>query len=432
MLGDLRISLLSYDRPVFVGAIHDDGSDGSRFAYDATYLTRPDAIPLSFSLPLRAEPFTASEYLPYFEGLLAEGMARRALAAELQLAENDTLAFLASCGRDCIGDVVVEQQEDEPISETLAYEPVSPDELNRMFRSVSETAGENAASRLSLAGTQGKTGLAHDPRLPIEKGWLRPRGLAATTHILKTSYLHDLPEIEYLCMHAAAACGLDVANTHLLDCGAPVLAVERFDRSVRMEGGKLRVERLHQEDLAQAFGMMPGSKYADLPGGSVRAIAGFLKKHSLKPARDLAEFCRILLFSYLIGNCDGHLKNYSIRLFPNPNGDNPFVFLTCAYDLVSTTRYPRFSRDMAIAIGGVRDIDAVGVDTLEVLAAELGMKRGALQRLARPMVDSVEGAISRAGSGKEGAVLASTPYVADDLVEEMQPRLKVLREFYLH
>ena len=84
---------------------------------------------------------------------------------------------------------------------------------------------------------------------------------------------------------------------------------------------------------------------------------------------------------------------------------------------------------MAIAIGGVRDIDAVNVDTLEVLAAELGMKRGALQRLMRPMVDNVEDAISRAASGKEGAVLASTPYVADDLVEEMQPRLKVLREF---
>lgn len=86
---------------------------------------------------------------------------------------------------------------------------------------------------------------------------------------------------------------------------------------------------------------------------------------------------------------------------------------------------------MAIAIGGVRDIDAVNVDTLEVLAAELGMKRGALQRLTRPMVDNVEDAISRAGSGKEGAVLASTPYVADDLAEEMQPRLKVLREFCL-
>lgn len=86
---------------------------------------------------------------------------------------------------------------------------------------------------------------------------------------------------------------------------------------------------------------------------------------------------------------------------------------------------------MAIAIGGVRDIDAVNVDTLEVLAAELGMKRGALQRLTRPMVDNVEDAISRAGSGEEGAVLASTPYVADDLVEEMQPRLKVLREFCL-
>lgn len=85
----------------------------------------------------------------------------------------------------------------------------------------------------------------------------------------------------------------------------------------------------------------------------------------------------------------------------------------------------------AIAIGRVRDIDAVNVDTLEALATELGMKRGALRQLAHPMVDNVEGAISRAGSGKEGAVFASIPYVADGLVEEMQPRLEVPREFCL-
>lgn len=428
MLDDLRVSLLSYDQPVLIGTI---GGNGSWFAYDASYRVSSHAIPLSFSLPLRAERFMAQEYMPYFEGLLAEGIARQALASELQLAESDTLALLANCGRECIGDVVVEQQEDESRHKMLAYEPISPSDLSAMFHSVSGAAEENAASRLSLAGTQSKVGLAHDPRSPIEEGWLRPRGLAATTHILKTSHLRDLPEIEYLCMHAAAACGLKTARTHLLDLGTPVLAVERFDRSVSMEGEKLRVERLHQEDLTQAFGMLPGSKYADLPGGSARAIADFLRKHSIEPAHDLAAFCRTLLFSYLIGNCDGHLKNHSVRLFSNPNGSEPFVSLTSAYDLVSTTRYPRFSRDMAIAIGGERNIDAVTADTLETFATEMGMKRGALQRLARPMVDRVEDAINRAGSGKEGAVLDSTPYVADDLVEELQPRLEVLRTFCL-
>ena len=426
MLNDTRVSLLEFDVLSPVGLI---ARDGSSFSYDSAYLAAPHAVPLSMSLPLQGRPFSAKEFLPYFEGLLAEGMARQALAAELQISEDDTLGLLTRCGRECIGDVVIGLDDGELPLRSLGYAPVSPYELERLFSGSPNIAEENASSRLSLAGTQNKVGLAHDPRFSMGEGWLRPQGLAATTHILKTSYLRDIPEVEFLCMHAAAACGIRVARTSLLNFGTPVLAIERFDRSALVGDGVLRVKRIHQEDLAQAFGVLPGSKYAELPGGSARSVVELLKRHSLNPARDVQDFCRVLLFSYLIGNCDAHLKNYSIQLFPASRDGRPCIALTAAYDLVSTTCFPRFSRSMAMSFAGERDIDNIDVRTLELLADELGVKRNALRRVALPMVENIVQTINRTAAGEEGAVLDSTPYVADDLVEDIQPRLEVLREF---
>lgn len=57
--------------------------DGATFRYDAEYLSGGRSMPLSRSLPLRREEYEEAELRPYFEGLLAEGPTRDALAAEL-------------------------------------------------------------------------------------------------------------------------------------------------------------------------------------------------------------------------------------------------------------------------------------------------------------------------------------------------------------
>ncbi|MDM8301520.1 HipA domain-containing protein [Collinsella tanakaei] len=339
------------------------------------------------------------------------------------------MAILAHCGRECIGDVLVWYTDDEPAPTELGYSPLALDELAGIVRGLPESSAENASSRLSLAGTQNKIGLAHNPNLDFEHGWLRPKGLAATTHLLKTSYLRDLSEIEYLCMSAAAGCGIAVARTHLLALPTPTLAVERFDRNANVVGGVLRVERRHQEDLAQALSLTPGSKYAELPGGSAASIARLIRSKSVRPARDLAQFARTLLFCYAIGNCDAHLKNYSIILEASKRDGEPLIALTPVYDLVSTTRYPRFSRELAMAIGGVRAIDDVDPAALTNLANDLGITKAALQKIARDILDNAAGAIGAAGDGAYGPVFDSTSYVADDLVEEMGPRLEVLDTF---
>ncbi|MGI6032540.1 MAG: HipA domain-containing protein [Coriobacteriales bacterium] len=115
--------------------------------------------------------------------------------------------------------------------------------------------------------------------------------LAATTHILKGSYLRDIPEIEFLCMGAAKCCDIDVAAASLLPFDGNVLAVECFDREVFDDGpGSLRVHRLHEEDFAQALGVLPASKYAQLPEGTVRAVASLLRTSAVRPAVAGASF----------------------------------------------------------------------------------------------------------------------------------------------
>lgn len=425
-MGALLVYRLERTSPVLVASLDERGES---FSYDPGYLGRRDATPLSLSLPLGKGKFDGNEVRPYFEGLLAEGPARLALAAELGLSEDDWIGMLSACGRECIGDLLVLDDAERVPTTTGGYEALDEAALRAMFLSDPSVARENVMTRLSLAGTQSKTALAHDPGFPMDEGWLRPRGLSASTHVLKTSHLRDLPEIEFLCMSAAASCGVRVADVALLGFGNPVLAVERFDRRTTRSAGGIGVTRLHQEDMAQALGVSGGSKYAELAGGSAHAMAGLLREDSIRPARDVASLAQTMCLNYLVGNCDAHLKNFSL-LHEGPARDGGvLVSLAPAYDVVSTTYFPNHPRRLAMRLGGARTIDDVTPESFRLLAQELGIRDSALRSLVAPLAEGLAEGIGRAGEGQYGPVPESTPYIAEDLLEDMRPRLEVLARY---
>lgn len=412
----LDVYRLQTSIPLLVGTI--DG-DTRSFSYASSYLLSPGPLPLSRSLPLCEETFAEERCRPYFEGLIPEGEARATLAAELGLDANDYLAMLEACGRDCIGDVLIRREGDDAASEQPSYEPLRGEALLAMFSTPEGVARENASSRLSLAGTQDKAGLAERPDAP--GAWLRPHGLAASTHILKTSYLRDVPELEFVCMRAARACGVRVAEVSLHSYGRPVVAVRRFDRRVSIDGGRLVVGRLHQEDLAQALGVLPASKYAELRGGSLRTTSSLIRSASSRPIEDIRLLAELACFNYLVGNCDAHLKNLSLVW------DEDGMRLSPGYDLVSTTYFPRFKRELAMELGGQRDIDAVGPGNFRLLAEELGITERSLKEICARLTEVAPSSIMRAG--EEADALESTAMIAEDLLEDMAPRLNVLRQF---
>lgn len=424
----LEVARVVGDELIPVGAINRaERGANQNFVYHESYLARADACPLSMSLPLSSRGYSAYEIRPYFEGLLPEGPTREALVGQLGLPPDDYLTILEAIGLDCIGDVVILPSEEFDSLSGLMwdekfYEPLNEEDMRSALSDLSSLAWSNGQSRLSLAGTQGKVGLAHIPDRPMEEGWLRPLAGAASTHILKTSNLSRIAEFEIVCMRAARACGLDVAPIHTLSFGRPVACVERFDRAVRTDGQGLRVVRLHQEDLAQAFGMTSQAKYLELDNGTCRRIARLLENHSLDPLTDIDTFARISVFNYLVGNCDNHLKNLSVIY------KGSHMKLAPAYDIVCTTFFERFSREMGMRLGSTRLIDNVRPADFGLLAKDLGIGVRRMRRVCSDLVEQLPDALLEAG--EEGSdVIETLPYSAEDILHDAEPRLGVVSSF---
>ena len=75
-------------------------------------------------------------------------------------------------------------------------------------------------ARLSLAGTQNKCGLFHDPKAPLGDGWYQPVGGAPSNYIIKFARedLHDLMIVEHLSSPALLHVGFHQPRQH---CSTP-------------------------------------------------------------------------------------------------------------------------------------------------------------------------------------------------------------------
>jgi serine/threonine-protein kinase HipA len=89
-----------------VGII-EETDRGSRFTYDRAWLRRAGALPISLTLPLRAEPYESKGLLPYFENLLPEGWLLEIATAKLKISKDDAFGLLLATCADCIGAVEI-------------------------------------------------------------------------------------------------------------------------------------------------------------------------------------------------------------------------------------------------------------------------------------------------------------------------------------
>lgn len=96
---------------VWAGEIVED-ERSYRFTYRAKYLERPDARPVSVTLPLRSEPFQSAMLFPFFDGLIPEGWVLAIAERNWKLKERDRMGLLLVCCADPIGAVSI-----EPINE---------------------------------------------------------------------------------------------------------------------------------------------------------------------------------------------------------------------------------------------------------------------------------------------------------------------------
>ena len=143
-------------------------------------------------------------------------------------------------------------------------------------------------------------------------------------YILKpqTELFAQLPEVEDLTMHLAELAKIKVVPHSLIRFADNKLCyiTRRIDRTAK---GK----KLAMEDMCQLTERLTEHKYK----GSYEKIGKAIVKYSSVPKLDLVNFWEVVLFSWITGNADMHLKNFS--LYSKTKGN---YTLTPAYDLVST------------------------------------------------------------------------------------------------
>ena len=363
-----------------IGLIHGDRAENACFSYSPEYLAGKESRPVSISLPLREEPFSPRQTRSFFDGLLPEGFLRRSLASAIRADESDYLAILDELGGECLGAVQI-GEEPGGVNETAGYEKLSDEDVRRLAaEGISESVQMIVRSRLSLTGASGKTGLYYDE---ANGNWYLPLGSAPSTHIIKQSHvrLDGMVTNEQLCLTAASLLGIDVPESFIINLADGdekdiLFAVKRFDRYLRTETiPKDRSSfplRLHQEDLAQALGIPAEEKYEPDGGSYLAEAADLLRQYSAEPITDQKALWDRVIFDYLIGNTDHHLKNTSLLY----NRSLTAMRLAPAYDLVSTVIYRESTRNMAFHIGGDYHIDRISRESFIRASRDIGIGKG--------------------------------------------------------
>ena len=367
------ISIEKNGRMVPVGSI--DGGDyrTAQFSYMDEYLDEANAVPVSISLPLQRERFSAGQTRQFFEGLLPEGFTRRSVAQWLHLDENDYLSILYQLGRECLGAVRVLKEGE---TQAASYEMITKQQVKALAAEGAQKSAEIVSkSHLSLTGASGKVGLYYDT---AGNEWYLPQGTAPSTHIVKQSHvrLEGIVTNEQLSMMTAAKCGIEVPKSFIIDLGSGednevLYATRRYDRT--FEGaadtisGLLAPLRLHQEDFSQALGISSANKYEKEHTGYMRRMFELLRQFSSNPIVDQGKLWDIIVFCYLLGNTDAHVKNFSLLY----GRDLRSIRLAPAYDLVSTTVYESSTREMSFYIGNDLLIDEITETSFREAATEI-------------------------------------------------------------
>ncbi len=145
-----------------------------------------------------------------------------------------------------------------------------------------------------------------------------------------------LPENEDLTMHLTHQVGIAVVPHCLARFadGRLVYLTKRIDRTKKNE-------KIAMEDLCQLSEQLTDSKYR----GSYDKICKVIKQYSAAPMLDVVNFWQVVMFSWIVGNSDMHLKNFSLYA---PDGQ---YILSPAYDMLNTWLViPEDTEELALSL----------------------------------------------------------------------------------
>ena len=248
-------------------------------------------------------------------------MMSRCLYCYQELGEGET-DFHPQCGKKIFG------------SKTVPLLPYTKADIKQLAEQV-------IRSQTTLTGVQAKLSLDissspnQSQRFTIVGLWGR--------YILKpqTEQFKYMPEVEDLTMHLAELAKVNVVPHSLIRFADGELAyiTKRIDRTAKGE-------KLPMEDMCQLSERLTEYKYK----GSYEKIAKIIMQYSSVPKLDVINFWEQVVFSWLTGNADMHLKNFS--LYSQRKG---YYSLTPGYDMISTALLmPEDTEELALTLNGKR------------------------------------------------------------------------------
>jgi len=359
----VNIQLDVYLKNHLVGRLWLDEKRRFVFQYDADWIRKRDAVPLSLSLPLKKDLYAEELSRPFFANLLPEGEIKQVIARHLQISASNDFAMLNSIGGECAGAVSILPAGFVPDVKP-GYQRLNNEDLVRIITELPKRplmVGIEGM-RLSLAGAQNK--------LPVymeDEDIFIASGNAPSTHILKPPIrdLEDTVENEAFCMMLAQKIKLPVPQVVIRRDPVKFYIVERYDRERDKQN---HVQRIHQEDFCQALGFLPDQKYESEGGPSLADCFRLLQENSISPAADRLNLLRWIIFNFLIGNADAHAKNLAIIFTSHGPRLAPF------YDLICTQVYPDLTQRLAMKIGGENRPTWIQQKHWEKLADSIGVK----------------------------------------------------------
>lgn len=252
---------------------------------------------------------------------------------------NDKLEFHEACSKSFFGtstppilDYSIDQMEElakNVVERSVAVPGVQP----KLSMSLVKEAKSNSDTRLTVVGALGGHYIFKPPsdRFP------------------------EMPENEHVTMRIAESFGIRVVPSSLIRLSSGELSyiTKRVDRT---ESG----EKIHMLDMFQI------TEAFDKYKGSMEKIGKALDSYSNNTLLDKTYFFDIALFSFLTGNNDMHLKNFSMIESPMGWGLSP------AYDLLNVKiLFPEDTEELALTLVGKKK--KLKLSDFEHLGTELDM-----------------------------------------------------------
>lgn len=333
-------------KDVVAGTLVEESTGKTRFSYLPTWQSE-----IACCFPTSRREYEWNGLHPFFQHLGPEGWLRERQTRVAHIQEEDDLGILLKYGADCIGAVSIRPQNVEAPALKISESIANPG------RTVSGVQKKLLATK--------------------ENGQFYPalaQGAAPYIAKFNARDIDSLVQNELLSLRwVASVLGKEEVTEFELarvdDINEVALIVKRFDRNTH--GAKLRLE-----DCAQILSQPRGVDYSGKYNASYEDIASIILRYSVRPQIDLAKFYKRLIVYALMGNCDAHLKNFS--LLETPDG----LRLSPVYDVLNTAIYQGYDQNFALSIQGKKvHIEEINHRLLVNFGKEMGLPEKAIEQI---------------------------------------------------